>query len=492
MRERWDSRSAFILATIGSAIGLGNVWRFPYICFKYGGGAFLIPYFVALFTAGIPLMILEFSLGHKMRAGAPTAFRAAGKRKEWLGWFALLVALSIAIYYAVIMGWCFNYFFYSFNLSWGNSTESFFYNKFLNISESPFEIGTIKPTIMLGLLVCWVAIVGCIWRGPKTVSKVIYITVLLPWVILLIFVIRGLTLPGALQGLTYYLTPNFSALRDFEVWRNAYAQVFFSLSVGFGILIAYSSYLPERSDIVTNAFIISLANCGTSFLAGLAVFSTLGYYSFVQGIPVPDVVKSGPSLAFIVYPTIINLLPFASKIFGALFFLMLITLGIDSAFSLVEAGIAGITDKWGITKRWKINISFAIVAFLIGLFYTTRSGLYWIDIVDHFMSSFGLMIIALTECILLGYMFKLSTLRAHCNLFSEIKIGKWWDIFIKFIIPPILFIMIVCEIIQRIRAPYEGYPRGAEAWGWILLIIFFVTSLILMRTKGKNSLNNNQ
>lgn len=484
MREKWDSRTAFVLATIGSAIGLGNVWRFPYICFKYGGGAFLIPYLVALITAGIPLMILEFSLGYKMRVGAPSAFKSTGKRREWLGWFALFMAIGIVSYYAVIMGWCFNYFGYSFNLSWGTATEDFFYNKFLNISSSPFEIGAIKPTIMLGLLICWIAIIGCVWRGPKTISKVVYITVILPWIILLVFVIRGLTLPGAIQGLSYYLTPNFSALRDFEVWRNAYAQVFYSLSIGFGILIAYASYLPERSDIVTNAFIISLTDAGTSFFAGLAVFSTLGYYSHIQNVPVTEVVKSSIPLAFIVYPTIINLLPFASKIFGALFFLMLITLGIDSAFSLVEAGVAGITDKWGLKKRWKINISFGIIAFLIGLFYTTRAGIYWIDIMDHFMN-FGLIIVALIECIILGYLFKLKVLRDHCNLFSEVKLGAWWDIFIKFVIPVALTVMIVYELIERANAPYEGYPRGAEFWGWIFIIIFFVASLLLMHTKGK-------
>ncbi len=484
MREKWDSRTAFVLATIGSAIGLGNVWRFPYICFKYGGGAFLIPYLVALITAGIPLMILEFSLGYKMRVGAPSAFKSTGKRREWLGWFALFMAIGIVSYYAVIMGWCFNYFGYSFNLSWGTATEDFFYNKFLNISSSPFEIGAIKPTIMLGLLICWIAIIGCVWRGPKTISKVVYITVILPWIILLVFVIRGLTLPGAIQGLSYYLTPNFSALRDFEVWRNAYAQVFYSLSIGFGILIAYASYLPERSDIVTNAFIISLTDAGTSFFAGLAVFSTLGYYSHIQNVPVTEVVKSSIPLAFIVYPTIINLLPFASKIFGALFFLMLITLGIDSAFSLVEAGVAGITDKWGLKKRWKINISFGIIAFLIGLFYTTRAGIYWIDIMDHFMN-FGLIIVALIECIILGCLFKLKVLRDHCNLFSEVKLGAWWDIFIKFVIPVALTVMIVYELIERANAPYEGYPRGAEFWGWIFIIIFFVASLLLMHTKGK-------
>jgi NSS family neurotransmitter:Na+ symporter len=486
MRERWDSRQAFILATIGSAIGLGNVWRFPYICFKYGGGAFLVPYIIALFTVGIPLMILEFAIGHKMRSGAPRAFGMTGKNREWIGWFALLVAFGILSYYAVIMGWCVNYLGYSFKFSWGTSTKDFFFNKFLFISDSPFELDGVRPHIVVTLLITWIAIIGCVWRGPKTVGKVVYITVLLPWLILLVFVIRGITLPGAIEGLRYYLTPNFSLLRNFEVWKSAYGQIFFSLSVGFGVLIAYSSYLPERSDIVNNAFIISLANCGTSFFAGFAVFSTVGYYAYMQGISVTEVVKSSIPLAFITYPTIINLLPFAGKLFGIFFFVMLFTLGVDSAFSLVEAVAAGIMDKWKIRIRWMINIGFGIVAFAIGIFYTTRAGLYWLDIIDNFMNS-GLILVALIEAIVLGYFFRLEKLRDHCNLSSEIKLTTWWDICIKIITPLVLALLIINEIVMRIKAPYGNYSRGAECWGWILLIVFFIGSLLLMRMRREEN-----
>ncbi|MDI6840256.1 MAG: sodium-dependent transporter [bacterium] len=488
MRTEWDSRLAFILASIGSAIGLGNIWRFPYICYKYGGGAFLIPYIVALFTAGIPLMILEFAIGHKMKAGAPLAFAKSGKNKEWIGWFTLLIAFGIVSYYAVIMGWCCNYFAYSFKLSWGKATEDFFMNKFLSISNSPFKIGKIKLVIVIGLLVTWISIIGCIWKGVKTVGKVIYVTCTLPWILLIIFIIRGLTLPGAIEGLKYYLTPNFSALQNVEVWRNGYAQVFFSLSVGFGVMITYASYLPEKSDIVNNAFIVALADAGYSFLAGFVVFATLGYYSYVQNIPVPEVVKASIPLAFITYPTIINLLPFASKVFGALFFGMLFFLGIDSAFSLVEAGADGIMEKWKFKKRYAINIVFGIIAVMAGTIYTTRAGLFWIDIVDYFMSNFGLIAVGIIECIALGYMFKLRILREHCNNLSEVKLGKWWDICIKFITPVILIWILGLTIVERIKTPYEGYSRKAEfLGGWLLLGVFFIIAVILMKAKGEKN-----
>jgi len=502
-RVLWDSRLAFILASIGSAIGLGNIWRFPYICFTNGGGAFLIPYLVALLTAGIPLMILEFSLGHKMRASAPLSFFKVHKNTEWLGWFALLVAFGIVSYYTVIMGWSFNYLFYSFKLSWGANTENFFLHKFLNLSSNPLELGSFRPFVILGLILTWIAIIASVWKGPKTVGKVVYFTVTIPWIILIIFVIRGLTLPGALEGLKYYLTPQFSALLNPKVWLAAYSQIFFTLSVGFGVMIAYASFHPEGADITNNAIIVSLANCGTSFFGGFAVFSTLGYYSHISGLAVPEVVKSGISLAFITYPTIISKLPFACSLFGVLFFLMLLTLGIDSAFSLVEAGAAGLMDKWKI-KRIKVNIGFGIIAILAGLIYTTQGGLYWIDIVDYFMSNFGLVIVGLLEAIFLGYLlykptqglslkklfsgelFHLGKLKEHANRVSEIRLGSWWDICVKIITPVVLILLLVLTIIERIRSPYEGYPRIAEfLGGWLVIGVFVIISILLSKAKGK-------
>lgn len=486
MRDQWDNRSAFILAAIGSAIGLGNIWRFPYICYENGGGAFLIPYFVALITTGIPLMILEFSLGHKFAASAPAAFRKIGRYKGWLGWFALLVAFGIVSYYAVIMAWSFNYLKFSCTLSWEAETERFFHNNVLNLSSGPFELGGVRGSILLGLLLTWVAIVGCVWRGPKTVSKVVYVTVILPWLILIAFVIRGVTLPGAIEGLKYYLTPDFAVLRNPQVWVAAYSQIFFTLTLGFGVMIAYASYLPRDSDIINNAFIVSLANCGTSFLAGFAVFSTLGYYSHCQGVPVPDVVEGGMGLAFITYPTIISLLPFARHLFGVLFFLMLLTLGIDSAFSLVEAGVAGIMDKWKVRKRVVVTITFGIVGLIIGIVYTTGAGLYWLDIVDHFMSNIGLVVVALLECIVLGYLYKLGELKTYANNLSEFRVGNWWDFCIKILTPIILVVLVVLEIINRVKGSYEGYPRGAEILGgWLVLAVFLGIAIFLNRLKGR-------
>ncbi|MEO0230657.1 MAG: sodium-dependent transporter, partial [candidate division WOR-3 bacterium] len=213
---KWQSRGAFVLASIGSAIGLGNVWRFPYIAYKYGGGAFLVAYVIVLFLIGIPMLLLEFSIGYKLKGSAPFSLskirveseilegsNPVNKKAlnfEWLGWFAVLVGFGIVTYYSVIMGWSFDYLVSSFKTAWGENTREFFFQKVLGLTDNVFNLGKISWPVVVGLLVSWVWIILSIWKGARTVGKVVYVTVTMPWLLLLIFVIRGLTLPGAIKG----------------------------------------------------------------------------------------------------------------------------------------------------------------------------------------------------------------------------------------------------------------------------------------------------
>lgn len=483
----WPSRASFVLAAIGSAIGLGNVWRFPYVCYQNGGGAFLIPYLIALFTAGIPLMVLEMGLGHKMGASAPIAFARMGPKREWLGWLAVGVGFMIVSYYTVIMGWCVDYLGFSFKTAWGENTKDFFYSRFLNHSSNLGDVLSINKVILVGLAISWAMIILSIWKGARTVGKVVYLTVPLPWICLLIFVIKGLTLPGAEDGIAYYLTPNFSKLLDSRVWLAAYSQIFFSLSIGFGVMIAYASFLPQKSDIVNNAFIVALADAGTAFLGGFAVFSTLGYYARNLGVGVNEVLKSGIGLAFITYPSIINMLGKAAPFFGVVFFLMLITLAIDSAFSLVEAVAAGFMDKFG-ARRLKVNLSVGLVAFLIGIIFTSNAGLNWLDILDYFMNGFGLAVVGLLQCIVIGYFYGPNKIREHVNSISEFSIGKWWDLMIRIVVPIVLALLILNEIADRIKSAYGNFPRWAEfCGGWIVVIVLLTASILMARTRTREA-----
>jgi NSS family neurotransmitter:Na+ symporter len=485
-RERWSSRSSFLFAVIGSAIGLGNVWRFPYITYENGGGAFLIPYLIALITAGIPLMILEYYVGHFTQSAPPTAFKKIWHRAEWGGWFAILLIFILSTYYCTIMGWSVNYLFHSFTLGWGNTAESvssFFNNNILQLSESPSHLGSIRLPIVGGLALVWVFIYLSLFKGVETLGKIVYFTVIIPWLIIVVMVVRGLTLPGAMEGIKFYLTPDFSVLLNPKVWLAAYGQIFFTLSLAMGTLIVYASYLHEESDITVNAFLTSIANCLTSFIAGFAVFSTLGYLAQALGVSVKDVTASGIGLAFVTYPMAISLLPVAARFFAALFFLLLLTLGIDSAFSMTEPVVESIVDKWGIKKKYVLPV-ICMLGFLVGLPFTTRAGLYWIDIADHFITNYGITLVGLLECLVIGYVLGAKKARSYINQVSEMQIGIWWDIFIKFITPAFLGISLAFQIVNLIKEGYGGYPIWTTYIGSGVIIVIAIAAIILAKRKG--------
>ncbi len=485
-KEQWDSRFIFIMAAIGSAVGLGNVWRFPYVCYQNGGGAFLIPYFVALFTAGIPLLILEFSVGHWARKAPPEAFKKIGKKYEIAGWASVLMPFTVAIYYIVIMAWCFAYMVYAVNIRWGNTADVFFKN-FLGDTGNPVIFGSFSIPILLGLIAIWLTVFLILYKGVKRIGKVVALTVPIPTILLIILTVRGLTLPGAVEGISYYLTPNFSSLLDINVWLAAYAQVFFSIGVAQGIMITYASFLKKKSDINNNAFIIALADAGTSFLAGFTVFSVVGYLAYTQGIGIEALGQqiAGPNLTFVTYPTAISLLPFAAAFFGVIFFIALLTFGIDSAFSMLEPMASSLNDKFKITKG-KATAILCIIGFSLSLFFTMGNGLKLVDLFDHFIANFGLLTIGLIECLILGWMYSTVKLRKHANSSSDIKIGRWWDILIKFVIPSILSLILILSVIENISKPYMDYPWWLLLiFGLVPIIILFVFAFILTKTKSK-------
>ena len=466
------------MAAVGSAIGLGNVWRFPYVCYQNGGGAFLIPYFIALFTCGLPLLMIEFALGKRGRSGAPMAFAGIKKTMTWAGWLACLCAYIIVIYYCSIMAWSWDYIYDSLTLAWGTDAEGFFNNIVLGKSDGVGILGGIQWRLFIGLALTWLAITLILWKGIKSVSKVVMITVPLPVLCLVILAIRGLTLPGAIDGVVYYLQPDFSKLADPRVWLAAFGQILFSLSLGQSVLIAYASYLPKRSDITNNSFIAGFANCGFSFFAGFAVFSALGFLALQNGVSVADVVESGPNLAFVTYPTIISMLPFWVPFFGVIFFLMLLTLGIDSAFALVEGFSTPLRDATG-WKHTKITLALCLIGLAAGILYVTKGGYYWLDIVDHYISDYGLVTIALAECILVGWIFGAGKFREYINLDSEFRIGKWWEICIVIITPLTLAYCLISSLVKGILEPYGGYPAWAN-WlgGWIMMFVTIVLAVV--------------
>ncbi len=479
-RDRWSSKLIFIFAAVGSAVGLGNIWRFPYLAAKYGGGAFLIPYLVMLFLIGVPLLILEFAIGQRMQVGPVGSFSKIKQRLSSIGFGAVLSGFVVVSYYAVVMAWCLLYIFYSLSLSWGQDPKSFFFSDVLHLSNDISQMGGIVWPILLALAIVWALIYFSVWKGVKSVGQVVLVTMPLPVILLIVLLVRGITLPGAGDGILLYLKPDFKALLDIEVWQAAMSQIFFTLSLAFGVMIAYASYQHKRSDVAKSALTTSIINSTISIVAGFAVFSTLGYMAYTSGEPLKELAQSsGPSLAFVVFPKALSLMPMA-PLFAVLFFVMLITLGIDSAFSLVEAVATVINDKYPHIKRERVSLWVVISGFIAGIIFTTNAGLYYLDIVDHFITSYGLVLVGILETLAVGWMYGAVKLRAYINGVSDIKIGKWWDVLVKFVIPLLLVALFISGIYSDFTDTYGGYPsKYVAVLGWGMLFVVLLMSVFL-------------
>lgn len=485
-RDQWGSRIGFIMAAVGSAIGLGNIWRFPYMAYENGGGAFLIPYFFAMLTAGIPLLILEFGAGHKFHGAAPKTFAAISRRWEWLGWWQVLVAVVISIYYVAVIGWAISYLFLAGSQGWGAETGDFFFKTFLGLADSPLAPGPVRFKILAAVaaawVICWAALMGGIKRGIEVANKIF-----MPLLFIMVVVImaRALTLPGAREGVNFLFQPDFAKLMDIKVWVAAYGQIFFSLSIGFGIMVTYSSYLGEKSDINNNAFMTAFINCGFSMLAGMMIFAVLGYMAESKGVPVGEVVSSGVGLAFITIPQAINFLP-APALFGSLFFLALIFAGLSSQISICEVTIAAFMDKFSLNRKITVT-AYCLIGFALSVVFTTGGGLLILDIVDHFINNFGILFGGLAEIVLLAWFFKLRTIRDHVNRISDFTVGAWWTICLKVVTPLVLGYMVVANLLDEVKANYGGYPDDAILYlGWFLLCAMIALALAMQTVKARD------
>lgn len=488
-RQRWSSRSIFLMATIASAAGLGNIWRFPGAVCANGGGTFLIPYVIALLTAGIPLLALELSIGKKYQCGAPSAFAKMNKKFEWIGWWGVGIAFCICTYYSVIVAWVINYIALSFTSPWiQKSATDIFMGDVLHVSSGMFDIEGVIPVILLALIFTWVSIWYCIRYGVNSVGKVVKYLVILPVILLFVLIIRAITLPGAWDGLRYYLVPDWSALLDLNIWAAAYGQIFFSLGILFSIMVTYGSYLNQETEVTKDVIIIGFADAGISFLSGLAVFGTLGYLSQVSGLAISDMKHTGIMLAFITYPEALAQLPggrFMVISFSLVFFIMIFILAIDSAYSIMEAIITAVVDKFDWNKE-KTAIGVCILGFLSSLIFATKAGIYWLDIIDHFVNDFNLIAIGFLECLAFGWIFGADQIRDYLNSNTSFKYGKWWSICIKFVCPIVLFLISVTTLITNIKTPYEGYTlSNLLVGGWGVIGVTIVFGIVMSYIKEK-------
>ncbi|WP_226669422.1 sodium-dependent transporter [Metabacillus litoralis] len=492
-RPQWGTRAGFILAAVGSAVGLGNIWRFPATAYENGGGAFFIPYLFALLTAGIPLLVMEFTIGHKYRGSAPMSLGRLSKGSEWIGWWQVAVSFVISTYYAVIIAWAMSYSVFSFNLSWGEDTGGFLmgdYLKRIDLDGGAIgDFGSLVPGVLIPLVLVWVVTLGVLFAGVKKgieVANKIFIPALV--ILFTIIVIRALTLDGAAAGLDAFFKPDWSKITDGKVWVAAYGQIFFSLSIAFAIMITYSSYLPKKSDITNNAFITGFSNSAFELLAGIGVFSALGFMAAQQGVPVSEVVSAGVGLAFVVFPQIINEFPAFNELFGFLFFGSLVLAGLSSLISIVETFVAGVQEKFGISRVKSVIIGGGASA-LLSLVFATQGGLFFLDAADYFINQFGVALAGLFEVIAIAWFAReLKNLQSHANSMSDMQLGTWWRICLGLITPVVLGYMMFDNLRTNLTTEYEGYPREfLFNWGWTVAIGAILVGVLFTIKKRSNS-----
>lgn len=478
-RSQWGTRLGFLLAAIGSAVGLGNIWRFPTTAFENGGGAFFVPYLFALLTAGIPLLIMEYTIGHKYRSSAPRSFSKISKGMEWIGWWQILISFVISTYYPIIIAWSIMYAYFSIGTKWGEDTTAFFTGDFLNV-EAAGTFGSMVPSVLIPLLFVWVFVFFFLGRGVKKgieFANRIFIPTL--FIIFILIVIRAVTLPGALEGLDAFFKPDWSRITEGSVWIAAYGQIFFSLSIAFAIMLTYSSYLPKKSDITNNAFITGFANSSFELLAGIGVFGVLGFMASQSSQPIEDVVDGGVGLAFMVFPEIISQMP-GSSLFGFLFFASLVLAGITSMISISETYIAALQEKFSISRGKALLIGGGL-AFIASLFYANQGGLNLLDTVDHFINNYGVALAGLFEVVAIAWFARsLKDLQAHADSISDIKLGTWWRLSLGLITPIVLGYMMLQNLKLELQEAYSGYPiEYLFNFGWVVAIAAIFLGAIL-------------
>lgn len=494
-RSEWASRSTFILAAVGSAVGLGNAWRFPGLLAEYGGGAFILVYLVAMIVLGIPLLTMELAIGRKMRQGAPGALRGLNKKFEPIGWAATTNAFIITCYYAVVFAWVLLMAAVSYKFAGMTGDTDTASNLFVTMIQTTGDVNSsfaIPGKLLIALVVAWGLIYYCIRDGAKSVGKVIKYTVFLPVILLLVMAIRGCTMPGAAEGLAKMWIPDFTALSQPQLWVDAVGQVFFSLSIMMAIMFAYGSFLHRDNCIAADATIIAFSDMAVSLLAGVVMFTTMSATGMLD-----NMTASGISTAFIVYPQAIVLMSGSgvfNAIFGLIFYLTLATLAIDSAFSIVEGAATAFADKFRSDHK-KTTIIVCCIAGVISIWFTTRAGLAWLDIVDNWTNQYNMVIVGIFECAAVGWFFKTSKVLDEANKNSKgYKLPAWWfNTSIKVIAPILLSILVIWNLVSYFTSDggYGGYPMWAQiAGGWSITILAFISGFIIKavaKAKGKDS-----
>ncbi|XP_030268631.1 sodium- and chloride-dependent betaine transporter-like [Sparus aurata] len=513
-REQWRKKREYILAAAGNVVGIGNVWRFPYLCYKTGAGAFLLPYCIFAMLCGAPVFLMETVIGQFTQEGSATCWTKLCPLAQGTGFSIIMVQLYARLY-SIVLAWALLYLIYCFRdpLPWtscsnpwntdrcveltsanrtavnsGNltanwtshksSVSEFWERGVLSMSRGIEEVGSVQWELLLCLLASWVICYFCIWKGVHSTGKVVYFTAVFPYVMLAVLLVRGLTLPGALQGVKYYLYPDPSRLADLQVWLEACAQVLFSYGVASGSIITLGSYNKVKNNCYRDSLWLCALNSCTSFVAGFAVFSSLGFMAHKQGMPINMVVESGPGLAFIAFPQAVTMMPLP-QLWAACFFIMLFLLGLDTVFAGLETLTSSVIDMFpGQMRRpWRREIFlifFCSFCFLIQISFITQGGVYLFQLFDHYGSNgASLLFVCLVQCVAVGWAFGADRM---CDMVEDMTGQRPLLIFKlcwRYITPLICTVCFICSFLDSQPLTPSGgyvYPDWAYRLGWAIAL----------------------
>ena len=440
--NKWGSNLVFILAMIGSAVGLGNIWRYPYVLYSNGGGTFFIPYLIAILVLAIPFLILEYGVGYNYQSSFTKVVIKLKPKLEFFGWILPVVVFILTIYYSTIVGWDGIYLFLSFFKGWGSDPNTFLNVNLLQSTNSLGGIFNFIPFVAFFILIGWFIIWFVSHRNlDDGLGKVCKIFVPILFIITGVIVIFSLTLPGAYIGLSELFNPDWSLLGHFDIWMAAFGQIFFSLSLGMGAGFTYASYTGDDIDLISSGLYVVIANSLFENIAALGVFSILGYMSFQSGVPVSQVVSQGTTLIFVAYPQVFNILGNIGLILGPLFFFTVYVAGITSILSSFEVLSISIRDKFNFSRN-KATFVLSLIGAIVSMVFATSAGEYILGIADIFVNNIVVIFSVIFECILFAWVFKAEKLIEFLNSRSKsLKLSKLWLVDVKVIIPLLLVVI---------------------------------------------------
>ncbi|XP_059149600.1 LOW QUALITY PROTEIN: sodium-dependent proline transporter-like [Physella acuta] len=593
-RGNWTGKLDFILSAIGYSVGLGNVWRFPYLAYRNGGASFLFPYIIMLAIAGIPLFFIEVAVGQFSSQGPLTAWNMAPVFAG-IGYAMVIISALVSIYYNMIITYALYYMMVAFvnlddhlpwercgqwwntdhcrrdpmpnldspeyndtqrmELLWGDlydktcvrqllnasayddfnstshSSQNFqnflrgfrdlfnntspgldtlthpevtgytgfkacafvytsssqeYYDRYIlrnHLSDDIGDLGGISLKLIMTLLLAWIIVFACLKQGIKTSGKVVYFTATFPYVILIVLLVRGVTLEGHIEGIKFYVIPEWSRLLDPKIWGGAATQIFYSMGIGFGGLLTMASYNKFSNNCYRDAILVGCLDCATAIFSGFAIFSMLGHMAHTSNKKVEDVATSGPGLAFVAYPEGISQLP-ASPVWAFLFFFMLLTLGLDSQFGMYETVISGISDvfpKYLRKHKTTFTLVMCLIGFLLGIPQCTHGGILVLTLLNDYSGSYNLMFVALSEIVCLCYVYGIKNFCSDIEMMVGSKPSWYWVVMWVVVTPVVILFLIIINAVQYTPSGYDGkqFPDWAEGLGWVMVTFPLAVGLVV-------------